>query len=494
MAKKVVIIGAGLGGLSAGCFAQMNGFDTEIYEMHDKPGGLCTAWTRRGYTIDYAIHDLTGPNPNSSVHFLWEELGALRDLPMEYNSEFWRVETPSGEQLPLYCDLEKFGAKLKDIAPEDSELIDAYLRDARKFGRIEFMAVVTGKIRDFLPMVRVLGAMKKWGQISMAEFAARFENPVLREAFPYLHYGWPHVPVMIHMAFLGMCHQNLFGYPLGGSLAFSENIARRFESLGGTIHYKQPVEKILVKNDQAAGIRLADGREVTADIVISNADGYATIYAMLDGVYVSDRVTAYYQEILDEQEMNTTISLGVARTFPEGWRAISYVLEEPRMIAGQPRKNLDVEIHGEESGFAPVGKSVLKILMKSRYSYWTALREDREAYLQSKEKDIETVIDILERKYPGIRDQVEMRDMATPITVERYTNNIRGNQAWSPPDFSLMKMMQGLSRKLPGLANFYMTGQWALGGLGIPNVAMDGRNVIREICKAEGQRFRTTRA
>jgi phytoene dehydrogenase-like protein len=78
MAKKVVIIGAGLGGLSAGCFAQMNGFDTEIYEMHDKPGGLCTAWTRRGYTIDYAIHDLTGPNPNSSVHFLWEELGAVR--------------------------------------------------------------------------------------------------------------------------------------------------------------------------------------------------------------------------------------------------------------------------------------------------------------------------------------------------------------------------------------------------------------------------------
>jgi phytoene dehydrogenase-like protein len=410
---------------------------------------------------------------------------------MHYNSEFWRVETPDGQQLPLYCDIEKFGQVMKEISPQDAVLIDEYLKDARKFGKVEFMAVVSGKFRHFLNMIPLLGAIKKWSGVTMAEFSARFKNPTLRSAFQYLHYGWPNVPVMIHMAFLGMCHQQLLGYPLGGSLAFAQNIARRFESLGGTLHYDSMVEKILVENHRAVGIQLANGTRILADVVISNADGYSTIYRMLDGKYTSDRLDDYYEKIPDEQDMNTTISLGVNRSFPSNWRAVSYILPEPVMIAGCPRSSLDVEFYDGEEDFAPSGMSVLKILMKSRYGYWKNLQKEEGAYPSAKQKDIETVIDILDQKYPGLRGQIMMRDMATPMTVERYTGNIQGNQAWSPPDFSVLKMMQGLSRQLPGLANFYMVGQWALGVLGIPNVAMDGRNVIKDICKLEKKRFKT---
>jgi protoporphyrinogen oxidase len=57
MAKKVDIIGAGIAGLSAGCYLQMDGYDAEIFELHDKkPGGLYTSWKRRDYTIDGFIH------------------------------------------------------------------------------------------------------------------------------------------------------------------------------------------------------------------------------------------------------------------------------------------------------------------------------------------------------------------------------------------------------------------------------------------------------
>ena len=490
--KKIIIIGAGLGGLSAGCYALMNGFETEIYEMHDKPGGLCTSWNRRGYTIDYAIHDLSGPNENSALHFLWQELGALEGMEMHYHDEFWRVEAPNGEQIPMDCDIEAFGRRLKDIAPEDEVQIDDYLADARKFGKVEFMGVVSGKALNYLQMLRIMGAMKRWGGISMQEFANSFQNPTLRQVFPYFQYGWPHIPVMIHMAFLGMCHQNLFGFPKGGSLAFAENIASRFLDLGGKTHYRSEVDKILVENDRVRGIRLNDGTQVRGDYVLSNADGYRTIYQMLGGCYTNPEIDAYYDEILDQQEMNTTISLGVAREFPLEWRAISYVLDEPIEIAGDIRNNIDVEFYGSNYGFAPEGKTVMKILMKSKYSYWKGLRENRKTYQQAKDAAIEHVITFLEGKFPGLSAQVEMRDMATPVTVERYTNCINGNQAWSPPDFSLMKMMKGVSKTLPGLENFYMVGQWALGSVGIPNVAMDGRNAIKRICKKERIGFRTT--
>jgi len=68
MPKKIVIIGAGIAGLSAGVYGRMNGFDTEICEMHTLPGGLCTAWKRKGFIFDGCIHWLTGSSPKDSFY------------------------------------------------------------------------------------------------------------------------------------------------------------------------------------------------------------------------------------------------------------------------------------------------------------------------------------------------------------------------------------------------------------------------------------------
>ena len=72
-----IVIGGGIAGLCAGCYAQMNGYRSRIYEMHERPGGLMTAWERKGYTIDYCIHWLVGSSPRSSMHRLWREVGLL---------------------------------------------------------------------------------------------------------------------------------------------------------------------------------------------------------------------------------------------------------------------------------------------------------------------------------------------------------------------------------------------------------------------------------
>ena len=69
--KSLIIIGAGLAGLSTGCFGQMNKYDTRIFEMQSKPGGVCVSWKRKGYTFDYAIYDLFGIIPNSVNNRLW---------------------------------------------------------------------------------------------------------------------------------------------------------------------------------------------------------------------------------------------------------------------------------------------------------------------------------------------------------------------------------------------------------------------------------------
>lgn len=77
MNKSIIIIGAGMGGLSAGCYGQMNGYNTRIFEMHTLPGGQCASWKRKGDTLDACIHHLFGCSPSSKIYQLWHELGAM---------------------------------------------------------------------------------------------------------------------------------------------------------------------------------------------------------------------------------------------------------------------------------------------------------------------------------------------------------------------------------------------------------------------------------
>jgi phytoene dehydrogenase-like protein len=108
------------------------------------------------------------------------------------------------------------------------------------------------------------------------------------------------------------------GWPAGGSLEFARSIAQRYTALGGQIHYQARVEKVLVENDRAVGVRLDDGAEHRADVVISNADGHATIFDMLDGRYTTERIRAFYDNAPRQQEMALHVSLGVARDFSVG--------------------------------------------------------------------------------------------------------------------------------------------------------------------------------
>jgi phytoene dehydrogenase-like protein len=121
--KSIAIIGGGIAGLSAGCYARMNGYETKIFEMHNIPGGVCTAWKRNGYTIDACIHWLVGSAPGVGYHQLWKEVGAVQGLEMLDLDEYLRVEGPDGKALILYGDVDRLEKHLLELAPEDARTI-----------------------------------------------------------------------------------------------------------------------------------------------------------------------------------------------------------------------------------------------------------------------------------------------------------------------------------------------------------------------------------
>jgi len=493
--KSIIIIGAGIAGLSAGCYGQMNGYRTHIFEPHGKPGGLCTSWKRKGYTIDACIHWLVGSSPANSFYRIWEELGAVQGRRMVDHEEFLRIEGTDGKAFIIYTDVDRLEQHMKELAPADKEVIEEFIEGIRActrfdlpmekppelYGRIDGLKLLF----KMLPFLRI---MRKWKRIPIQDFAKRFSDPFLRQAFA-LTFDSPDFPMMGMLMTLAWMHKKSAGYPIGGSLEFSRAIEQRYLNLGGQIHYHSPVSKILVENDQAVGLRLADGTEHHSDIVISAADGHSTIFDMLEGKYINDEIRGYYDKLPIFPPLIYP-ALGVARSFEGLPHSITYPLREPVTIAGREHRSLWVLIHNFDPTLAPPGKTLLTIMLDSDYDYWKRLREDSGQYGAQKEKIADQVIAMLEQRFPGLAGQVEMCDIATPMTWERYTANWQASyEGWliTTKTFSMR-----MSKTLPGLKNFYMAGQWVEPGGGLPPAAMSGRNVVQIICHRDKKPFVTS--
>jgi phytoene dehydrogenase-like protein len=491
--KSVIIIGAGIGGLATGCYAQANGYRTRILEMHTTPGGVCTSWTRNGFTFDGCIHNLAGSHPTSPLHKIWQELGVVPDVPMHAYKEMVRVERVSGEPLKVYTDLEKLERVLMRLSPADAETIAQLLRSARKIAGFDILGLAAATSWERMKaLTSAIPLLIKFGGTTLEAFASRFKDPFLREAFPRLIYDWPQQSMLMLLSFLAALDRGDLGWPVGGSAALARAIERRFVSLGGEILYQTKVKSILIDNNRAVGVTLSDGSEQRADIVISNGYGPATIFDMLAGRYTSRAIRNYYATPEDRVEMGLHVGLGVARSFPEEPHAIVLTLDPPVEIDQEVRHTLYVQIFGHDGSFAPAGKSVLKVLLPTSYSRWSTLHRAPHEYQAAKEGVAQAVIAQLAKRFEGIERQIEVVDVATPMTFSGYTGNGRGFK------FSINRMMlalfagRKLSQTLPGLENFYMVGQWA-GMPGVSLVAAMGRDVVRQMCKRDGRPFVTSR-
>jgi phytoene dehydrogenase-like protein len=511
--KSIIIIGAGLAGLSAGCYAQMNGYRTQIFEMHTLPGGLCTSWKRKGYTFDGCIHWLMGSR-SGAFHRFYKELGAVQDRPMVDHKEFLRVEGPGGKTWSVYTDIDRLEQHMLELSPADAGVIVELCSAARVLTRgdlplekpLEWMGL--SDVLKMLKTIRRTLTTGKYAKISTQEYASRFSGPFLREVFPLFLDDPPGFPMMASLNALAAFHNRNGGWPIGGSLAFAQAIERRYLELGGTVHYKSRVKEILVDASSerptrdvgrrragrglshAIGVRLADGTEHRADRVISAADGRTTIFDMLGGKYVDDKIRSTYDE-WPVYPPYIQISLGVARDLSGEPHQLVLSFEEPLDVGGGSCRWLRLNHYCYDPTMAPPSKSALTVtLQNSDYAYWKALYEDRERYKAEKQRLADTVIARLEVRFPGITGQIEVVDVATPLTFQRYTGNWQGSyMGWADTTETVLKLM---SRTLPGLSSFYMAGQWVHPGGGVPGAVTSGRHVMQVICKQDKRPFVTT--
>jgi phytoene dehydrogenase-like protein len=498
--KSIHIIGGGVAGLAAGIYGQLSGFQTQIFELHDLPGGLCTSWERKGYVFDGCIHYLFGTAPGQPFNRLWQELGPLDGLQIYNHEALMSVVDPDGRTFTAYADPDRLEAHMIELSPEDAGEIASFTEGIRQLARFNMAALVEKPRKlmgpaDWLTFNQAVlpfaVPMANWGRISAVDYAARLNDPLLRRGIP-LVFGWDNIPMMVGMSVLAYMSIDNAGFPEGGSLAFARALERRYLQLGGQIHYKAQVDKILVRDDRAAGVRLYTDEEIPGDYVISACDGRGTIFELLGGRYTNRRIRSLYDGRLPVHSQ-IQVSLGLKRDHSGLPYWTTHLLEEPVLIAGVERDSLGLKNYSFDPGLAPPGKSSVVVALESTYDWWQRIY-GRRPYDMEQMQVRDLVLEQLERLYPGFSADVELDDVATPVSYARYTGNWLGSTCgFLLTDKTMMLMVRGLPKTLPGLGNFYMAGQWVEVGGSVPMAAMSGRSAIQLICDDEGRPFVASR-
>jgi phytoene dehydrogenase-like protein len=488
--KKIVIIGAGIAGLSAGIYARRNGFETTIYESHFLPGGMCTAWKRNGFTFEGCMHyvGLVGSTPAHSFYSQWKELGVLPEMSTHQHDVFHTFQDASGRRLNLYTDVNRLEQELLDLSPMDATEIRALCNAVKRY--TAFIRT-TGKnpFRLIAKYARILSAiplLKQYGDMNMGEYAARFKDPLIRYALKTL-FGYPDFACTNIFFFLAGNHIKGTGFPLGGSLSFARMIESTFLDLGGKIEYRKKVKRILVQDDRVTGIELDDGAVRNADIVISAADGYATLFEMLEDRFTPPNLRERF-ETQPHYPPFIQVSLGVNRDLSGTPHAVKVQTNGYFEIAGQARQELWYQHYAFDPNMAPQGKTAITVLYPSKLAWWEKIGYQNEAYMAEKEKILEITIAQLEDVLPDISSQIEISDVATPFTTVRYVNNWKAGLGFMMTKTLGGEMVINPQYSLPGLDSFYMIGLWVK-GFGVPMAAASGKEVIRKICVTDGMKF-----
>ncbi|CAM9565263.1 unnamed protein product [Chrysoparadoxa australica] len=492
----VVVIGSGIGGLSAGGMAAAYGLKTTVLESHYLPGGVAHSFNIEGYQFD-AGPSLWAGVAESSTNPLRQVLditGVADDLTwVEYTG--WQMLVPN----------EDFRFTVGQTAFED------VIRELGGEGELETWHNIKEKVRPLLraavsiPSLALRG--DAWGALLLAPFLVQAlllagptvqslqvrgaftsvsegvvpKGTFLERWFDYLAFALSGLPADSTMAAaviytMGDLHRPgaALHYPIGGGGAVIDAMCRGIESHGGEVRLKSHVEEILVEDGRAVGVRLRNGSEVRASTaVISNASVWDTM-KLLPKDSVPD---SWLQECESTPAVGSFmhLHLGIDAAGLEGKLDIHYSTLEgwgDDMEIDAPENMCIVSIPTVlDPSLAPQGKHLVHIYTAGNepYEVWEDLKRGSPEYQQLKERRAEVMWRGLERIIPDIRSRVEVELCGSPLTHEFFNRRFKGS--YGPLIRAGEGEFPGPTTPLPGLLR---CGDSCLPGLGLGPAAASG--------------------
>ena len=492
--KTIVIIGAGVAGLSAGIYAEQHGFHAILLEKNPSVGGMCTGWYRKGYYLDGCVHWLTGTKEGTLLNEMWKNLDVFKSQDDILYLPSWGTYEYQGQKVTMWTDLDRAEKEWKELSPVDSKMIHKFFKMVRDFTKVELpldlplsLMPLHRKLKLGIDVLKVWPSYLKTMPMSCEQFANKFKNPCIRFALTKCQIGDGNLFSMLY-SYATIVNGD-GGIPRGGSKPMVERMKEKFLALGGTLKVNANVESIIIEKDAARGVKLANGQVIKGDAVVSCLDANYTLKKLLRDQY---RLPSFEKRFANPK-LNTSpscmlLSFSVRE---DNNLPIPYSFETKSFeVGGLSIDHVTVRSYSYDETFTRKGRTVMTVMVdqtNKQYPFWRELAKDRVKYNKYKNDVANEVVSRIEEHFPSLKGNIELLDVATPYTFNRYVNTSNG--VYMSFFFMTKGGMYSHRGTLKGLRDFYLSGQWLQGPGGLPIAMTQGKFAIQRICKKEKLSF-----
>ena len=498
----VIVVGAGLGGLTSAGYLAKNGFSVLLLEQYDVPGGYATSFMRDSdkgfFTCEVSLH--SSVLGSSVMKSLLTDLGVWDKIELIPHSHAWSSRFPDlSVDIPAKCGVAGFEKQMAAMFPAERQGLSAYFVTWKKImdeSKALDKGLSASDEKRFPQLFPTLWNIrdKTVGQLLDEHIHDPRAKALLGQSCSY--YGLPpsQLSAFYYLNPTGDYIENGGAYIKGTSQSLSDALAKAVVDAGGDVRYGAKVASILLENGKAAGVKTADGQEFKAKAVVSNASAPQVFNTFLPQESISTKERARLNAY-SYSPGSVIVWLGldqdITRQFP--YPEVSYYASldldanyRQAMQGHFADSGFSLMVYDNLlPGFSPPGCNSISIVASCAYDVWQAMEADylagnSPAYTKKKQELTDLLIYQAEKlAIPGLSQMIVMSESSTPLTNYRFTLNPGGalygyNQSI---DNSFLSR-QPNKTAVPGV---FLASAWGSPGGGYGGALLGGKGAFKDV-------------